>query len=134
MNAVDLELVDQGTGLPVVFSHGGSSDVRYWEPQRAVFAARYRFVAFSRRFHGTGSWSDDADNSDDAHVSDLLDVIGRVGGGPVHLVGFSSAIALRYTAAGGPHRSRERVTSPTRAQSPTPSDVSVRSNHSRGER
>ena len=36
VNGVDLEYVDEGTGVPVVFSHGGSSDLRYWEP-REVF-------------------------------------------------------------------------------------------------
>ena len=47
MNGVELEYVEAGTGVPVVFSHGGSSDLRYWEPQREVFAARYRFVAYA---------------------------------------------------------------------------------------
>ncbi len=36
VNGVDLDYVDEGTGIPVVFSHGGSSDLRYWEPQRRV--------------------------------------------------------------------------------------------------
>ena len=89
------DLVDEGTGIPVVFSHGAASDVRYWEPQRAAFGARHRFIAYSRRFHGAGRWPADADNSDDAHVSDLLGVIGRLRAGPVHVVGFSASIALR---------------------------------------
>ena len=52
VNGVELEYVDEGRGVPVVFSHGGGSDVRYWEPQREVFAARYRFVGYSHRSHG----------------------------------------------------------------------------------
>ena len=39
VNGVDLEYEEQGTGIPVVFSHGGSSDLRYWEPQREVVRA-----------------------------------------------------------------------------------------------
>ena len=95
VNGVDLEYEDQGNGVPVVFSHGGASDIRYWEPQREAFAARYRFVAYSRRFHGGGPWPATGDNSAEAHTADLLDVIRRLDAGPAHLVGFSTAIALR---------------------------------------
>ena len=97
MNGVDLEYVEEGTGIPVVFSHGGSSDLRYWEPQQKVFGARYRFVAYSRRFHGSGARSADGDDSGDAHTNDLLAIMRRLKAGPVHLVGFSTAIALRST-------------------------------------
>lgn len=75
VNGVELEYVEEGSGAPVVFSHGGSSDVRYWEPQRAAVAARYQFVAFSRRFHGAGSWAPDADASSEAHASDLVEIV-----------------------------------------------------------
>lgn len=95
VNGVDLEYVDEGTGVPVVFSHGGGSDLRYWEPQRKVFAANYRFVAYSRRFHGTGSWPAHGDYSADAHTADLVAILRRLEAGPVHLVGFSTGIALR---------------------------------------
>lgn len=95
VNGVELEYVDEGTGVPVVFSHGGGSDVRYWEPQRQTFAERYRFVAYSWRFHGTGSPPEDREYSTDAHVADLVAIMRRLNVGPVHLVGFSSSIALR---------------------------------------
>jgi pimeloyl-ACP methyl ester carboxylesterase len=95
VNGVDLEYVDEGTGVPVVFSHGGSSDVRYWEPQREAFAARYRFVAYSQRFHGAGAWPADGDDSTEAHIADLVAIIDQLESGPVHLVGFSRATALR---------------------------------------
>lgn len=97
VNGADLAYVDQGTGVPVVFSHGGSSDLRYWEPQREAFAARYRFIAYSRRFHGAGPWPAEGDDSAEAHTTDLLAVMRRLATGPVHLVGFSTAIALRAT-------------------------------------
>jgi pimeloyl-ACP methyl ester carboxylesterase len=97
VNGVDVEYVDEGTGVPVVFSHGGSSDLRYWEPQRDAFAVRYRFVAYSHRFHGSGAWPPDGDYSAAAHVADLVEIMRRLGAGPVHLVGFSTAIALRAT-------------------------------------
>ena len=56
VNGVTLEYAEMGTGVPVVFSHGGYSDLRYWEPQREAFAERYRYIAYSRRFHGSGTW------------------------------------------------------------------------------
>ena len=97
VNGVELEYVDEGTGIPVVFSHGGSSDLRYWEPQRKVFAARHRFIGYSHRFHGTRPWPAEGEYSADAHVNDLVAIMRRLATGPVHLVGFSTAIALRAT-------------------------------------
>lgn len=97
VNGVNLEYVDEGTGVPVVFSHGGYSDLRYWEPQRVAFAVRYRFVAYSHRFHGSGAWPTEGDYSAEAHVADLLAIMRRLEAGPVHLVGFSTRIALRAT-------------------------------------
>ena len=95
VNGVDLEYEEAGAGVPVVFSHGGSSDLRYWEPQREVFAERYRFVAFSRRFHGSGASRAKGDGSAGAHVEDLVEIVRRLEAGPVHLVGFSTSLALR---------------------------------------
>jgi pimeloyl-ACP methyl ester carboxylesterase len=97
VNGVDLEYLEAGAGTPVVFSHGGSSDIRYWEPQRAAFAAGHRFVAYSRRFHGVGSWPATGDESAAAHTDDLLEILRRLDAGPVHLIGFSAAVALRAT-------------------------------------
>jgi pimeloyl-ACP methyl ester carboxylesterase len=71
VNGVDLECLDEGTGVPVLFSHGGSSDLRYWEPRREAFAAHYRFVAYSHRFHGRRKWPASGDYSAEAHAKDL---------------------------------------------------------------
>ena len=97
VNGVELEYMEEGTGVPVVFSHGGSSDLHYWEPQRPAFAAQYRFVAYSRRFHVSGASPTDGDYSAAAHIADLVAIIRRLQAGPVHLVGFSTAITLRAT-------------------------------------
>jgi len=91
----DLQCVEEGAGVPVLFSHGSGSDLRYWEPQRRPIGTRFRFVAFSRRFHGTGMWPAEGDYSTDAHVKDLLAIAQGLRAGPVHLVGFSTNIALR---------------------------------------
>ncbi len=99
VNGVDLDYVEEGTGVPVVFSHGGSSDLRYWEPQRQAFAAAYRFVAYSRRFHGAGARHTSNDNSTETHVADLVEIIHLLQIRPVHLVGFSTTLALRTALA-----------------------------------
>jgi pimeloyl-ACP methyl ester carboxylesterase len=80
----DLDLVDDGAGVPVVFSHGGHSDLSYWEPQRQDFSARYRFVACSRPDNGSA----------EQHAASLCAVVSRLEAGPAHVVGFSTAIAL----------------------------------------
>lgn len=94
VNGVDLEYFEEGSGVPVVFSHGGGSDLRYWEPQRRPFAGRYQFVAYSRRSFGSSEQGQDAAVSPDDHADDLVAIIRQLRAGPVHLVGFSAATAL----------------------------------------
>jgi pimeloyl-ACP methyl ester carboxylesterase len=53
VNGADLSYLDQGTGAPVVFVHGSFADLRFWEPQRQTIAQQYRFIAYTRRYHGT---------------------------------------------------------------------------------
>ena len=93
INGVDLEYIDEGTGVPVMFSHGGAG-LRYWEPQREFFASRYRFIAYSHRYHGRGPLPLQGAYSAEAHADDLVALISRLGE-PAHVVGFSTAIALR---------------------------------------
>jgi pimeloyl-ACP methyl ester carboxylesterase len=99
VNGADLDCVTEGTGVPVLFSHGGGSDLRYWEPQRRAFAARHRFVAYSRRYHGPGPWPAAGDHSTEAHVADLVEILRGLEPGPAHLVGFSTSLALRAVLA-----------------------------------
>jgi pimeloyl-ACP methyl ester carboxylesterase len=90
VNGVELSYVDQGVGTPVVFVHGAWMDLRYWEPQRKAIAAKYRFVAHTLRYHGTGQWPDDGRHYSTAtHLADLKAFIRRLNAGPVHLVGLS---------------------------------------------
>jgi pimeloyl-ACP methyl ester carboxylesterase len=96
VNGAELEVVDEGSGDPVVFVHGGGSDASYWEPQRAaVVGAGYRFFAFSQRYRRGSTTDPGADDSASTHVADLRAVIASLDSDSVHLVGFSSAIALR---------------------------------------
>jgi pimeloyl-ACP methyl ester carboxylesterase len=89
-NGVDLTYVDEGKGVPIVFVHGAMSDLRFWEPQRQAFASKYRFIAYTYRYHGTEPWPDDGKNYTGAtHAADLAAFLTALKAGPVHLVGLS---------------------------------------------
>jgi pimeloyl-ACP methyl ester carboxylesterase len=90
VNGVDLFYIDQGTGAPVVFVHGAFSDFRFWESQRQAIARKYRFIAYTQRYHGTAPWPDEGKNYSAAtHATDLAGFIRQLNAGPVHLVGIS---------------------------------------------
>ena len=89
-NGVELSYIEQGTGTPVVFVHGAVGDLRFWEPQRAAFTRRHRFVSYSYRYHGPAPWPDDGKQYSAAtHAADLAAFIPALKAGPVHLVGLS---------------------------------------------
>jgi pimeloyl-ACP methyl ester carboxylesterase len=90
VNGVELTYVDEGKGKPIVFVHGAVGDLRFWEPQRQAFASKYRFIAYTYRYHGTEPWPDDGKNySGAAHAADLTAFLTGLKAGPVHLVGLS---------------------------------------------
>src|SRR5205807_668415 len=102
LKASDIGLLytEQGAGAPVVFVHGAWMDLRYWEPQREAVAAKYRFIAYTLRYHGTTRWSDDGQRYSTAtHLADLTAFIRRLNAGPVHLVGLSMGGRLATLSA-----------------------------------
>jgi pimeloyl-ACP methyl ester carboxylesterase len=100
VNGTELTYVDQGRGTPVVFVHGTAGDWRIWEEQRAAISSRYRFVAYSRRYHAPNAWTGDgSDYSQPVHVEDLVSFLRVIGAGPVHLVGSSYGAQIALAAA-----------------------------------
>jgi pimeloyl-ACP methyl ester carboxylesterase len=82
------------------FVHGNPCDHRIWEGQREAVAERYRFIAPTQRYFGTGPWPDDgARFSMATHADDLAAFIGQLGGGPVHVVGWSYGGAIAIVLA-----------------------------------
>ena len=92
--------VERGDGPLVLFVHGSLCDYRYWQPQLAGLAARYRCVAVSLTHYwpatalpGTVpfSWSH--------HADELAEFLERLGGGPAHIVAHSrgGAVAFQFT-------------------------------------
>lgn len=94
-NGTQLAYIEDGQGVPVVFVHGAIADYRYWESQRNAIAQKYRFVAYSMRYHEPNRWEDDgAQYSIPTHVADLAAFIRSLNAGRVHLVGLSYGGAI----------------------------------------
>lgn len=90
VNGTALPYIEQGSGSPVVFVHGAVGDYRYWEPQREDIARKFRFISYTQRYHGTGTWPDrGSEYSAATHAADLSALIQELNAGPVHLVGLS---------------------------------------------
>lgn len=91
VNDTRLEYVEQGTGQPLVFVHGGLNDLRSWKDQMEVFGSKYQAVAFSCRYHHPNeAISDDADLSFDVLMDDLAAFLRALHLAPAHLVGASN--------------------------------------------
>jgi pimeloyl-ACP methyl ester carboxylesterase len=106
VNGICLPYVEQGSGESVVFVHGALSDLRAWEPMREQLAQRpeiangYRFIAYTQRYYGIHSWTDDGEQFSVAtHADDLTKLIAALDAGPVHLAGLSYGGLVAATAA-----------------------------------
>ena len=113
VNGVELHYVDEGTGVPVVFVHGGLEDYRAWQPQMAAFSQRHRTIAYSRRHNypnarvAPGSHYSAAVDADD-----LAALIKKLGLAPAHVVGVSyGAYGALFLAARHPALVRSLVLS-----------------------
>jgi non-heme chloroperoxidase len=111
INGTRLEVIEQGTGEPVVFVHRSASDYRTWTSQLEDVGNRYRAIAYSRRYH----WPNhgiptDADYSMEEHVDDLRALLRSLDVGAVHLVGHSyGAFVALLVAMREPRRVRTLV-------------------------
>ncbi len=81
---------ERGAGEPVVFVHGGASDLRTWETQLASFGCTHRAISYSRRYaYPNAPIAADADDPMQPHVDDLAAVVRALDAAPAHLVGHS---------------------------------------------
>lgn len=99
VNGALLEVVDKGEGEPLVLVHGSTSDYRNWENQIEPFSARFRTIAYSRRYH----WPNERIPADkeylmDEQIEDLRALIHVLDLAPVHLVGHSFGALLALMA------------------------------------
>ena len=52
LNGINLYYEDNGSGFPVIFTHGYAGTNRAWEGQVAALSERYRFITYDMRGHG----------------------------------------------------------------------------------
>ena len=98
VNSARLEYTDAGRGEPLVFVHGSLEDLRIWRRQVELFSARYRVIAYSRRYHHPNAAPAAGDPAYTAalHAADLAGLIEKLDLGPAHLVAssFGGCVAL----------------------------------------
>jgi len=90
VGGVGIYYEEEGSGPTVVFVHGIPTDYRAWAGQIPVFSKGRRMVSLSRRYaHPNQREGDVSDSTVQNNAADLLQFIGKLGGGPVDLVGHS---------------------------------------------
>lgn len=90
VNGTTMHYFDCGEGVPVVFVHGTTGDLRWAAPHAQALAEHFRAISYSRRFHHPNSPPQEGDEySLSTHVADLSSLIEELVAGPVHVVGHS---------------------------------------------
>lgn len=100
VNGTTLATIRKGKGQPLVFVHGGVSDLRTWSNQIGAFSDRFHVIAYSRRYSLPNSpIPDNSDDPIETHIDDLLALLDRVTDGPAHVVGHSWGALIVLLAA-----------------------------------
>jgi pimeloyl-ACP methyl ester carboxylesterase len=84
---LNLNVLDEGTGPPVVFLHGGGLTAHTWHGVVSVLRHEHRCVAFDLRGHGDSDWA--GTYSLAAMADDLRTVVRELEIDRPHLVGMS---------------------------------------------
>jgi pimeloyl-ACP methyl ester carboxylesterase len=105
-NGVRLYYEEAGKGVPIVFVHEFSGDLRSWEAQMRHFNRRYRCIAFNARGYPPSEVpASPSKYSYTLAIGDIANLMRRLGIGRAHIVGCSMGaystlqFGLRY-----PHR------------------------------
>jgi len=89
-NGVRLYYEEAGTGVPIVFVHEFSGDLRSWEAQLRYFSRRYRCVAFNARGYPPSDVPAAASKySHTLATDDIFNLMRRLGIGRAHVIGCS---------------------------------------------
>jgi len=89
-NGIPIYYEESGSGEPVVLVHGTVCDHTVWQPQVNALSAKYRTIAYSRRYaHPNNRQGDMMDSTVQNNAEDLAAFINGLGLGKVHLVGHS---------------------------------------------
>jgi pimeloyl-ACP methyl ester carboxylesterase len=108
---VKLHYIEEGSGPPVVFVHGGLQDYRQWLPQVDRFARDYRVIVYSRRYNYPNlNRPIETGHSALVDAHDLAGLLLDLHAAPAHLIGHSyGALGALFTALEYPHLVRSLV-------------------------
>lgn len=102
VNGTKLHYIACGQGEPVVLVHGTLGGLHTWSAQIDEFAAEFRVITYSRRYHPPN----DSPRPDDAyaleqHAADLAALIESLGASPAHIVAssYGAYVALAVALA-----------------------------------
>ena len=92
--------VERGAGPLVLFVHGSLCDYRYWQPQVAGLASRYRCVAVSlTHYWPLAGLAGAAPFSWSKHADELAQFLQKLGGESAHVVAHSRGGAVAFQFA-----------------------------------
>ncbi len=80
--------IDEGSGMPIVIVHGGSSDVSHWERVARALSGTFRVIRIERRLYARNRQAK-SPHTIQREVEDLAALFARIGE-PVLLLGHSS--------------------------------------------
>jgi 3-oxoadipate enol-lactonase len=98
LSDVSLYYEDHGVGEPILFLHGLGGATRDWELQRRCFESSYRVLVHDVCGHGQSS-KPPGPYSLAQFGRQSADLIRRVVGGPVHVVGLSMGGMIAFQLA-----------------------------------
>ncbi len=100
VNGSTLAYREEGEGEPVVFVHGGISDLRVWAKQLPTVGRSHRAITYSRRFSRPNEDIEPgADDPWPQHVEDLAALLREIDAAPAHLVGNSQGAFISLLVA-----------------------------------
>ena len=100
VNGTTLHYLEQGSGTPLIFVHGGLGSYLSWPFQLAALAPQYRVVAYSERHHWPNAQNADlSDYTPAQHAADLAALIERLYLAPAVVVGQSYGGLITLTMA-----------------------------------
>jgi len=100
VNGYPMAFLERGEGQAVVLVHGAGVDYRHWQAQTAKPPPGFRFIAVSLRHYYPEPWDGKGETfSVQQHANDLAAFIGRLGVGPVFVVGHSRGGLVTFRMA-----------------------------------
>lgn len=89
----ELNYLDEGQGIPIVFIHGLAGDLSAWAPQMKALQSRYRVISFDNRGAGKSTQIDEPISTRDMAL-DTIGLMESLGIADAHVVGRSMGGAI----------------------------------------